>query len=221
MKLLEKMTDSGVVAVIRGSKPENIIEIGKALKKGGVYSLEITVETPKAMSIIEKAAEALEGEGIIVGAGTVLDPETARAAILSGAKFVFSPTFNIETIKMTKRYGALSIPGAMTPTEILSAYEHGADVIKVFPANVLGPGYIKGIKGPLPHIPVMSTGGISIENAGAYIKAGAIGIGAGSTLVPAAEVITQEISEQITANAERFVRVVSEARGQSVAQTGV
>lgn len=221
MKLLEKMTDSGVVAVIRGSKPENIIEIGKALKKGGVYSLEITVETPKAMSIIEKAAEALEDEGVIVGAGTVLDPETARAAILSGAKFVFSPTFNAETIKMTKRYGALSIPGAMTPTEILSAYEHGADVIKVFPANVLGPAYIKGIKGPLPHIPVMSTGGINIDNAGDYIKAGAIGIGAGSTLVPAAEVITQEISEQITANAEQFVRVVREARGRSVTESRV
>ena len=137
MNLLEQITESGIVAVIRGSKPENIVEIGKALREGGVKALEITVETPKAMSIIEKVATELANEDVIVGAGTVLDPETARAAILSGARFVFSPTVNPETIKMSKRYGVLSIPGAFTPTEILTAYENGADLIKVFPAVLL------------------------------------------------------------------------------------
>ncbi|TDL30975.1 bifunctional 4-hydroxy-2-oxoglutarate aldolase/2-dehydro-3-deoxy-phosphogluconate aldolase [Jeotgalibacillus sp. S-D1] len=206
------MTESGVVAVIRGSKPENILSIARALKKGGVNTLEITVETPGAMTIIEKLATELQGEDVIIGAGTVLDAETARAAILSGAQFIFSPTVNTETIKMTKRYGMLSIPGAFTPTEILHAYEHGADVIKVFPANTGGPSHIKNIKGPLPHIPMMATGGIDVNNAGDYIRAGAIGIGAGSTLVPSFEEATAAISERITANALGFVEAVSKAR---------
>ncbi|MCL7748260.1 bifunctional 4-hydroxy-2-oxoglutarate aldolase/2-dehydro-3-deoxy-phosphogluconate aldolase [Halalkalibacter alkaliphilus] len=210
MNLLEQITESGIVAVIRGSKPENIVAIGKALREGGVKALEITVETPRAMSIIEKVAVELENEDVIVGAGTVLDPETARAAILSGARFVFSPTVNVETIKMSKRYGVLSIPGAFTPTEILTAYENGADLIKVFPANAVGPSYIKNIKGPLPHIPLMVTGGIDLANAADYIKAGAVGLGVGSTLVPAT--INEEALQSITDKAKKFVETVKLAR---------
>jgi 2-dehydro-3-deoxyphosphogluconate aldolase/(4S)-4-hydroxy-2-oxoglutarate aldolase len=210
MNLLEQITESGIVAVIRGSKPENIVEIGKALREGGVKALEITVETPRAMSIIEKVAIELENEDVIVGAGTVLDPETARAAILSGARFVFSPTVNAETIKLSKRYGVLSIPGAFTPTEILTAYENGADLIKVFPANTVGPSYIKNIKGPLPHIPLMVTGGIDLANAADYIKAGAVGLGVGGTLVPAT--INEEALQSITDKAKKFVETVKLAR---------
>ncbi|WP_332629431.1 bifunctional 4-hydroxy-2-oxoglutarate aldolase/2-dehydro-3-deoxy-phosphogluconate aldolase [Halalkalibacter flavus] len=210
MSLLEQITESGIVAVIRGSKPENIVEIGKALREGGVKALEITVETPRAMSIIEKVAIELENDDVIVGAGTVLDPETARAAILSGARFVFSPTVNAETIKLSKRYGVLSIPGAFTPTEILTAYENGADLIKVFPANTVGPSYIKNIKGPLPHIPLMVTGGIDLANAADYIKAGAVGLGVGSTLVPAT--INEEALHSITDKAKKFVETVKLAR---------
>ncbi|KHF40217.1 bifunctional 4-hydroxy-2-oxoglutarate aldolase/2-dehydro-3-deoxy-phosphogluconate aldolase [Halalkalibacter okhensis] len=210
MNLLEQITESGIVAVIRGSKPENIVEIGKALSEGGVKALEITVETPRAMSIIEKVATELDNEDVIVGAGTVLDPETARAAILSGARFVFSPTVNVETIKMSKRYGVLSIPGALTPTEILTAYEHGADLIKVFPANAVGPSYIKNIKGPLPHIPLMVTGGIDVTNAAEFIKAGAVGLGVGSTLVPTT--INEESLLSITDKAREFVTMVKQAR---------
>ncbi|MDT8859776.1 bifunctional 4-hydroxy-2-oxoglutarate aldolase/2-dehydro-3-deoxy-phosphogluconate aldolase [Alkalihalobacillus sp. MEB130] len=210
MNLLEQITESGIVAVIRGSKPENIVEIGKALREGGVKALEITVETPRAMSIIEKVAIELENEDVIVGAGTVLDPETARAAILSGARFVFSPTVNVETIKMSKRYGVLSIPGAFTPTEIVTAYEHGADLIKVFPASAVGPSYIKNIKGPLPHVPLMVTGGIGLANAADYIKAGAVGLGVGGTLVPAT--INEEALLSITDKAREFVRIVKQTR---------
>ncbi|ARK29555.1 bifunctional 4-hydroxy-2-oxoglutarate aldolase/2-dehydro-3-deoxy-phosphogluconate aldolase [Halalkalibacter krulwichiae] len=211
MGLLEQITESGIVAVIRGSKPENIVEIGKALREGGVKALEITVETPRAIEIIEKASVELASEDVIIGAGTVLDAETARAAILSGAKFVFSPTVNIDTIKMSKRYGVLSIPGAFTPTEILTAYENGADLIKVFPAGVVGPTYIKNVKGPLPHIPLMVTGGIDLDNASDYIKAGAVGLGVGSTLVPTN--INDEALQKITEKAKSFVAAVQEARG--------
>src|SRR5699024_9502002 len=123
--------------------------------------LEITAETPEFLQLIKKVRQTFDEDNITVGAGTILDSETARLAILHGAQFIFSPTINIETIKMTKRYGVVSIPGAMTPTETLNAYENGADIIKVFPANNLGVSYIKNISGPLPHIPLMPTGGIS------------------------------------------------------------
>ena len=136
MNLSDQIKENGIVAVIRGATPENILSIANALKNGGVKTLEITVETPKVLTLIEQVSEELEGD-VIVGAGTVLDSETARAAIMAGAKFIFSPTVEVETIKMAKRYGVVSIPGALTPTEILTAYENGADLIKVFPANVL------------------------------------------------------------------------------------
>ncbi|MGA3513469.1 bifunctional 4-hydroxy-2-oxoglutarate aldolase/2-dehydro-3-deoxy-phosphogluconate aldolase, partial [Lactiplantibacillus plantarum] len=129
MTKLEKILDSGVVAVIRGAKPEKIMAVAKALYEGGVTTLEITVETPKVLSLIEQVASEY-GDKLVIGAGTVLDPETARAAIMAGAQFIFSPTVNPQTIQMAKRYGVVSIPGALTPTEILTAYEHGADVIK-------------------------------------------------------------------------------------------
>jgi 2-dehydro-3-deoxyphosphogluconate aldolase/(4S)-4-hydroxy-2-oxoglutarate aldolase len=210
MSLLQEIKDSGVVAIIRGATIDNIIPISKALREGGVKTLEITVETPNVLYVIEKASTELDG--VIVGAGTVLDPETARAAILSGAKFVFSPTVNTETIRMTKRYGVISISGALTPTEILTAYEHGSDVIKVFPANVFGPTYLKDVHGPLPHIPLMPTGGINLSNTADYIKAGGVAVGLGSSLVNTKLEMNEKTLADLTAKSKEFVNEVQKAR---------
>jgi 2-dehydro-3-deoxyphosphogluconate aldolase/(4S)-4-hydroxy-2-oxoglutarate aldolase len=209
---VQEIKQRGVIAVIRGATPDTIIPIAEALKAGGVTALEITMETPKALSIIEKISDEF-GPEILAGAGTVLDPETARAAILSGAKFIFSPAVKKETIEMAKRYDIISVPGAFTPTEILNAFEYGADLIKVFPASVLGPGYFKSIAGPLPQIPLMPTGGIDVQNTGAFIKAGAIAVGVGSTLVQAGMKVTEDEMLHLTERAERFHREVEKARG--------
>lgn len=203
MNQLERLKKSKLVAVIRGAQPEQVIPIAQALKEGGIISLEITADTPKVCSVIEEVKETF-GNDIIVGAGTVLDPETARAAIMAGAEFIFSPTVNVETIKMAKRYGVISIPGALTPTEILTAYEHGADLIKVFPAGAMGAGYFKDLKGPLPHIPLMPTGGISLDNITEYFKAGAAAAGLGSALVNPANLHTEESYKELTKKAQAF-----------------
>ena len=211
MSLIYELTESGIVAVIRGANKDNIIPIAKALSEGGVKALELTVETPKILTLVEMVADELKDE-VIVGVGTVLDAETARSSIMAGAKFVFSPTVNIDTIRMTKRYGVLSVPGAFTPTEILTAYENGADLIKVFPANVLGPGFFKDMKGPLPHIPLMPTGGINLTNVGSYIKSGAIAAGVGGTLVNTKEEITEAYLNRLRENASQFIQQVKIAR---------
>ncbi len=211
MELIRQIQENAIVAVIRGAKPENILDIAKTLSAGGVKTLEITVETPKVLTLIEQVSEALPGD-VIVGAGTVLDAETARAAIMSGAKFIFSPTVDPETIRLTKRYGVVSIPGALTPTEILTAYEHGGDIIKVFPANAFGPRYLKDVHGPLPHIPLMPTGGVSVENVGEYIKHGAVAAGVGSTLVNTKVPIDEAYLTKLTETAAQFVNEVQKAR---------
>jgi 2-dehydro-3-deoxyphosphogluconate aldolase / (4S)-4-hydroxy-2-oxoglutarate aldolase len=208
---MEEIRKRSVVAVIRGATMGTIIPMAQALKEGGVTALEITMETPKALSIIEKTVDTF-GEDLLVGAGTVLDAETARVAIMAGSKFIFSPTVNTETILMTKRYGVISVPGAFTPTEILHAYEYGADVIKVFPAGSVGPGYFKNVAGPLPHIPLMPTGGINLENAKDYIRAGAVAVGVGSSLVDPKKELTDQYLLEVTQKAKRFVEEVWSAR---------
>ena len=206
-----EIRNRGVVAVIRGATPESIISIGNALKDGGVTVLEITMETPRAASVIEAAAVYF-GDEVLVGAGTVLDPETARMAILSGAKFIFSPTVRKETITMAKRYGVISVPGAFTPTEILTAYEYGADLIKVFPADAFGPSYLKNIAGPLPHIPLMPTGGVDLHNTADYMKAGAVAVGVGSTLVNTKKPLTEEALFNMKEKAADFINEVKKAK---------
>ncbi|GAE33741.1 bifunctional 4-hydroxy-2-oxoglutarate aldolase/2-dehydro-3-deoxy-phosphogluconate aldolase [Halalkalibacter akibai] len=208
--LLQEIQDNGIVAIIRGAKPENILSIAKALREGGVKTLEITVETPQVLKLIEQVSQELDD--VIVGAGTVLDPETARAAIMAGAKFIFSPTVNVETIRLTKRYGVISIAGALTPTEILTAYENGSDIIKVFPANVFGPGYLKDVHGPLPHIPLMPTGGISLANIKEYIQAGGVAAGLGSALVDTKKEINDTYLAELTAKSKEYVEAVQAAR---------
>lgn len=208
MNKLEQLKKRKIVAVIRGARPDQILPIAHALQAGGVSTFEITVETPKVCALIEKVKEEF-GNEVIVGAGTVLDPETARAVILSGAEFIFSPTVNAETIKMAKRYGVLSIPGALTPTEILTAYEQGGDIIKVFPADVMGVSYFKSLQGPLPQIPLMPTGGISVENIQDYLKAGAVAAGVGGSLVNAKKLYSEKDYANLTEKAKRFSEMIA------------
>jgi 2-dehydro-3-deoxyphosphogluconate aldolase/(4S)-4-hydroxy-2-oxoglutarate aldolase len=210
MNLLQDIQENGVVAIIRGANPDNILSIAKALREGGVKTLEITVETPRVMELIEQVSRELDD--LIVGAGTVLDPETARAAILAGAKFIFSPTVNVETIRLTKRYGVISIAGALTPTEILTAYENGSDIIKVFPANVFGPKYLKDVHGPLPHIPLMPTGGINLSNIKDYIHAGGVAAGLGSALVDTKQEINEAYLKELSAKSKEYIEAVQAAR---------
>jgi len=202
MSTLRFIYDNKLVAVIRGASPSNIVDVASALREGGINILEITAETPGFLSMIEQVAGAFDD--ILVGAGTVLDPETARVAILSGAKFIISPIVNPETIKLTKRYNVVSISGAMTPTEILTAYESGADIIKVFPANILGPSYLKDVHGPLPHIPLMPTGGVNLANVREYFKNGAVAVGLGSSLVNLKQGVTESRLKEMRELAAKF-----------------
>ncbi len=206
MTPLSQILESKVVAIIRGAKPPDLLKIAHALHAGGLRTMEVTLNSPGALDSIKELSEAL-GDRMLIGAGTVLDAETARAALLAGARFIISPTLDKKTIRMTKRYGAVSIPGAFTATEILAAYEHGGDIIKVFPASI-GATYFKDIAGPLPFIPLMPTGGVSLENIKDFHKAGAVAFGLGSALVDTSQPVTEEYLQQLTEKAQRFVQAV-------------
>lgn len=207
MSTLSQILETKIVAIIRGANPKDVLQIAHALAKGGVKALEITINSPKALSVIEEVADQV-GQDVLVGAGTVLDAETARAAISAGAKFIISPIADIETIKMTKRYGIVSIPGAYTPTEIVTAYQHGGDIIKVFPASS-GVQYIRDVRGPLAHIPLMPTGGVNLENINEYQKAGAVAFGIGSALVNTKNEITEDYLQQLTDKASKYIQAVA------------
>lgn len=171
------------------------------------------MNSPSALRVIDSLAVEF-GDDMMIGAGTVLDPESARAALLAGARYIFSPTLDLRTIEMTKRYGAVSIPGAFTPSEILAAFQAGADLIQVFPATVLGPGYIRDIHGPLPQIPLMPTGGIDETNVASYIKAGAAAVGLGSHLVNSKAEVTDAYLTELAQKAKQFIQRVHKARGE-------
>jgi 2-dehydro-3-deoxyphosphogluconate aldolase/(4S)-4-hydroxy-2-oxoglutarate aldolase len=181
MTTLSQILQHKIVAIIRGANPTDVLNIAEALHTGGIKLLEITFNSPNALELVEKLSSHMKNE-MLIGMGTVLNAITAKQAIAAGAKFIISPTLNIETIQATKEAGAVSIPGAFTATEILTAYENGADIVKVFPASV-GADYIKDIRGPLPQIPLMPTGGVTINNIGSFFKAGAAAVGIGSDLV--------------------------------------
>ncbi len=209
-EVLNTIIESGVVAVIRADRSEELMHVAEALVKGGLVALEVTMTTPGAIDVI-KAVAAEMGDKVLMGAGTVLDPETARAVILAGAEYVVTPTLKPATIEMCKRYSKVVVPGAFTPTEILTAWEHGADIVKVFPATAVGPKYLKDIKGPLPHIRLSPTGGVSLDNAGEFIKCGASCIAVGGNLVPK-KAIAEKDWDTITDNAKRFIEEVKKAR---------
>ncbi|WP_010529990.1 bifunctional 4-hydroxy-2-oxoglutarate aldolase/2-dehydro-3-deoxy-phosphogluconate aldolase [Lentibacillus jeotgali] len=204
---LQKITDHKLVAVVRGADPNDVMPIAEALYAGGIRIMEITMDTPRVETVISDLNNAFDGK-MVVGAGTVLDAESARTAIMAGAKFIFSPTINTGTIEMTKRYGVVSIPGAMTPTEILTAYEHGADLVKVFPAGTMGPGYIKDVHGPLPYIPLMPTGGVNLSNVREYFDKGAVAAGLGNALVKTGSPVTEENLQTMKENARQFIDAI-------------
>ena len=211
-QMLSAVAEAGVVAVIRAKSKEQLVDITQALLDGGVPAIEVTMSTPKAIAGIEMLADKF-GDSAVVGVGTVLDASTARDAIAAGAQFVVSPVLNPEIIATTKRYGKISIPGAFTPTEILTAWTAGADVVKVFPATILGPGYFKDILAPMPQLKLTPTGGVDMKNAGDWIKAGAQFVGAGSSLVTK-DAMAKDDWASITANAKAFVQAIKQARAK-------
>lgn len=210
MSMVERIERSGVVAIVRLDDYTDAAEMARALAAGGIEAVEFTYTNPEAGEAVKATKRAL-GDEMLVGAGTVLDPETARAAILQGADFIVTPTVQVETIRLCNRYSVPVVAGAFTPTEILTAWEAGAAIVKVFPASVGGPGYFKDVRGPLPHVKMMPTGGVSNENAGEFIKAGAIGIAAGSNLVDAGTVANQDW-QVLTDRAKALVETVRSAR---------
>jgi 2-dehydro-3-deoxyphosphogluconate aldolase/(4S)-4-hydroxy-2-oxoglutarate aldolase len=208
--VLSRIRQSGLVAVVRAESAEQAERIAEALVAGDVAAIEITFTVPGAADLIKSLASRYQSGEIIIGAGTVLDPETARVAILEGAQYIVSPCLNVEMVKLCNRYKVACMPGAMTLKETVEAMEAGADVVKIFPGELFGPAIIKAIKGPLPHAPLMPTGGVSLDNVAEWIKAGSVAVGVGSTLTAGAK---KGDYASITNIAKQFVEKIREARG--------
>jgi 2-dehydro-3-deoxyphosphogluconate aldolase/(4S)-4-hydroxy-2-oxoglutarate aldolase len=207
---LRLMEETGVVAVIRTQDGGELVSICEALVAGGVLAVEITMTSPGALEAIYQASKVLGGKAII-GAGSVLDGETARAALLAGADFLVSPVLRQDVITMAKRYGKIVIPGAFSPTEILSAWEAGADVVKVFPATKLGPEFFKDIRGPLPQVKLTPTGGVNLGNLGQFLQAGAVFVGVGSALVNR-DIVARRDWAALSVLAAQYIAAVKQAR---------
>ncbi|MDR5672281.1 2-keto-3-deoxy-6-phosphogluconate aldolase [Halalkaliarchaeum sp. AArc-CO] len=205
----EALRESGVVAVMRGGDPDTVIDTVDALVAGGVTAIEITADTDGASDLIAEVNASVPEA--VVGAGTVLDSETARACLLAGAEFVVSPSLHADVIETANRYGALVAPGIMTPTEAIRGYEAGADLVKVFPASTLGPGHLSSMKGPLGQIPMMPTGGVDLDNVADFVEAGAVCVGAGSSLVDY-DAVERGDPESITETAREFRERIEAAR---------
>ena len=209
-EIMSKILKTGVIAIVRLSNAGSLEKVADAIQEGGIDVIEFTMTTPGALGILETATKKF-GERVVLGAGTVLDPESARAAILAGAKFIVSPSLNGKTIELCHRYGVVAVPGVLSPTEIVTALELGADLIKVFPASLGGPDYIKALRGPLPQAPLVPTGGVEVENAGAFVRAGAVAVAVGGSLVNAKLVADGDFA-RMTEMARRLVEAVQRAR---------
>jgi 2-dehydro-3-deoxyphosphogluconate aldolase/(4S)-4-hydroxy-2-oxoglutarate aldolase len=211
--VLSAMMDIGIVPVVRTASAESAIKSIEAIYRGGIRAAEITMTVPGALRALEKLADQF-GDKIVLGAGTVLDPETARSCMLAGAEFFVTPALKLSTIEMARRYSKVICPGALTPTEVLTAWEAGADIVKVFPCgNVGGPKYIKALKAPLPHVEMIPTGGVNLETAGEFLKAGACAVAVGAELVDA-KTIGEGKYEVFEERAKQFLAAVSRARGE-------
>lgn len=208
---LSRLIDTGIVAVVRAQRSELLADVAGALLAGGVEAVEITFTVPHAVTVLEQVADRL-GDRVLLGAGTVLDPETARAALLAGAEFVVSPTLNLDVIGLCRRYGKLVLPGALTPTEVLTAWEAGADIVKIFPSEITGPQYLKALHGPLPQVRLMPTGGVTLETAADFLRAGACALGVGGSLVEKKAVDSGDLG-RIESLARQFVAIVNQTRG--------
>ena len=209
--IVTAIEEAGVVAVIRLQEPDKLRAVVEAIGQGGIRAIEVTMTVPGAVELIRQLAPTLPA-GFILGAGTVLDPETAQQVIDAGAQFVVSPVFRRGVIDACHERGVAAMPGCFTPTEILDAWDAGADVVKVFPATSLGPNFFKDVRGPLPHVKLMPTGGVSLDNAGDWIRAGAVAVGVGTALLDI-KAITSGDYAVLRANAERIVAGVRAARG--------
>jgi len=209
LEIINKICDLGIVAVIRATSKAEGVKIVDAVKKGGIKALEITMTVPGAIDIIKELSEIYKDEDVIIGAGTVLDSETARSCILAGAKYIVSPSLNSETIKLCNRYRVPIMPGVMTVKEAIEALELGVEIIKVFPGNAFGPSIISAFKGPLPQANFMPTGGVSLDNVKDWIKAGCVAVGIGGDLTKGAKLGNYEL---VTETAAKFVEAVRKAR---------
>jgi 2-dehydro-3-deoxyphosphogluconate aldolase/(4S)-4-hydroxy-2-oxoglutarate aldolase len=209
---LSRVHSSGIIAVIRAASGELLADVAEALLAGGVDVMEVTFTVPRAHQVLERVAERL-GNRILLGAGTVLDTETARIALLSGAEFIVSPTVNTDVIQLCRRYDKLVLPGALTPTEVLSAWEAGADIVKIFPSDLTGPAYLKALAGPLPQVRMMPTGGVNLQTAADFLKAGAFALGIGGSLVDPQAVAAGDL-KKIESLAKQYVEIVRQTRAR-------
>lgn len=204
---LSRVLNRKIVAIIRNESPDQLVDVAEALLAGGVEVMEVTFTVPRATTVLEKVAARL-GSRVLLGAGTVLDTETARIAILSGAEFIVSPAVNVDVIQLCRRYSKPVMPGALTPTEVVTAWQAGADIVKVFPSDITGPKYLKLLHGPLPQIRLMPTGGVTLDTAVEYLKAGACALGVGSALVDPKLVAAGDL-KKIESLARQYVELVS------------
>src|SRR6516162_10833567 len=207
---LGRILDCGIVAVVRSQDSLQLVEAARALADGGVIVVEITMTVPDALDVLRQVRQAL-GDRLLLGAGTILDAETCRATLLAGAEYIVSPTLNLDVIRLCQRYDKLVMPGAFTPTEILAAWEAGADIVKVFPAEVLGPPFFKALRGPLPQVRLMPTGGVDLTTATEFLRAGACCLGVGGQLVEPRAVAERNF-DRIRELARQYVAVVQSVR---------
>ncbi|KLU60098.1 KHG/KDPG aldolase [Peptococcaceae bacterium CEB3] len=210
-EIISRIKKAGLVAVVRAESTEQAFKITEACIAGGVAAIEITFTVPGAADLIKELAAKYKNGPMIVGAGTVLDPESARAAILAGAEYIVSPSLNVETVRLCNRYRVPCLPGAMTAKEVVECLEAGADIVKIFPGELFGPAIIKAIKGPLPQADLMPTGGVCLENVSDWIKAGAVAVGVGGSLTAGAKTGDYE---SITKTAKQFIEKIKAARAK-------
>jgi 2-dehydro-3-deoxyphosphogluconate aldolase/(4S)-4-hydroxy-2-oxoglutarate aldolase len=209
---LRQVLDCGIVAVVRSPDSQQLVEVACALADGGVSVVEITMSVPEALDVLRQVRRVL-GHRLLLGAGTVLDAETARAVLLAGAEYIVAPTLNLDVIRLCQRYERLVMPGAFTPTEILTAWEAGADIVKVFPADVVGHAFFKALRGPLPQIRLMPTGGVDLNTAAGFLKAGACCLGVGGQLVEPRAVAERNF-DRIRDLARQYVALVKRVRAE-------
>ena len=209
---LDAVRESGVIAIMRAESSDQLLQASDAIRAGGVRAIEVTMTTPGALDVIERAT-ARYGQEVVFGAGTVLDAESARAAILSGAQFIVAPSLNLAMVELCRRYSIPVFPGAFTATEIVAAWQAGADMVKIFPASIGGPALIKALKAPLPQIDMVPVGGVKIENAADFIRAGSAALGVGSALVDQKLLDAKDFAT-LTIRARRFVEAVKQGRAR-------
>jgi len=209
--VLKRIKEIGLLPVLRASSIDEALALAEAIEAGGVTALEVTMTVPGAIDVIRQLAQRTQGR-ILIGAGTVLDPETARACMLAGAEFIVSPSLNVKTIEICRRYGVAVMPGALTPTEVVTAWKAGADVVKVFPCSALGGAkYLKALKAPLPQIELIPTGGVSLSTAAEFLAAGAFALGVGGDLVNS-KAIAEGKPEIVTQTAREYMEIIRKSR---------